>query len=156
MAVSVLRGGTGRGFVALRLWHLAVLSEVGDRLRRQGAEEIVARLPAAVHGAVRSGLREFVFLPLASSGGGSAKPRDASFGSFAIRPQSNRAGGKLRKAGAIRWRLRKLLWWAAASRDCPRSSRSPRWARASTCSPLCRSSARTQCARRAELTRRKI
>ncbi len=45
---------------------------------------------------------------------------------------------KFRKAGAIRWRLRKLLSSAAASPDCPRSSRSRRWARASTCSPLCR------------------
>ena len=43
--LPVLRGRTDRGFVALRLRHLAVLREVGHRFRREGAEAFSGRLP---------------------------------------------------------------------------------------------------------------
>ena len=67
--VPVLRGGTGRGFVAFRLRNLAVLGEVGDRVGGQGAEEVIAHVPGVVPGAVRGGLCESVFVPLAASAG---------------------------------------------------------------------------------------
>ncbi len=64
--VPVLHCGTGGGFVALRVWHLAVLGEVGDCFGGQGAETIVASLPGVFPGAVRGGICEFVFVPHAA------------------------------------------------------------------------------------------
>ncbi len=133
-AVPLLCGRTGRGFVALRVWDLAVLGEVGHCFGRQGAEEISARLPGAFSGAVRGRVCQSLFVPLAADcggrgelGDGSYSPRNICLWSASSKEQLNHRGHRghgeddvVRKAGAIRWRLPRSLLSAAGLPDCPR------------------------------------
>ena len=58
-----LCGWTDCGVLALCLWHLAVLCQVGDHFRREGATEISGRVLGTFCGDEPGWAREFVYLP---------------------------------------------------------------------------------------------
>src|SRR5216683_553272 len=53
-----------RGLMALRVWHLAVLGEVGHRFRGEGAEAVFGRVPGILLCLDWSGIGQPYFVPL--------------------------------------------------------------------------------------------